>query len=134
MKRLTLYAVAALLTVTSCGATFNTIRPVTGTSPVSDNTQTNCALAPALVAVPTNTVRLIAVEWWQAGAMLRSDTLTVLSGKTFTVAPPVIPGASDVTVYAWAYYNGTASCRATLTQTPVVTTVPPAAPTLTVAP
>ena len=136
MKRLLLLLfVFAVLPTSSCvAATFNSVKAVTGTAPTLWNSQLNCALPPVTSPIPAGTALLHRCEWWQGGALLRTDTLTVVTGRTFTFQPPTIPAASLVTVMAYAFFSGEPSCVATLFQTPIVTTIPPAAPTISVAP
>jgi hypothetical protein len=135
MKRLLLLFVIAAMPLSSCvAATFYSVKAVTGTSPTFDNSQRNCTLPAILTAVPTNTVRMIQTEWWQNNILLSSDTLTVLSGHTFTSQSPTIPGPGPVITNVYAFFGGVASCLATVTQTPIATTIPPAAPTISVVP
>jgi hypothetical protein len=71
---------------------------------------------------------------WVQGAMVYEDSLSVGAGAVATFAARSVPGASSVTVTAWASDVGGAGCPVSLTVTPVATLVKPAAPTLTVNP
>jgi hypothetical protein len=133
MKRIAAVAALVALTLTSCASTWYSVRSVTATAPLNDNNAASCAVTPDLWPVTPGTLRMMHCRWVQ-GAMVYEDSLSVGAGAVATFAARSVPGASSVTVTAWASDAGGIGCPVSLTITPVATRVPPAAPTLTVAP
>jgi hypothetical protein len=70
----------------------------------------------------------------QGGVIVREDSLSAPAGQVATFPSISVPGAGVVTVMAWASDVGGAGCPVSLSVAPVSTRVPPAAPTLAVAP
>ena len=134
MKRIAAVAALVALTLTSCASTWYSVRSVTATAPLNDNNAASCAVTPDLWPVSAGTLRMMHCRWVQGGATVHEDSLSVGAGQVATWAAHSVPGAGTVTVTAWASDAGGIGCPVSLTVTPVATRVPPAAPTLTVAP
>ena len=133
MRRIAVVAALVALTVTSCASTFYSVKQVTATAPLNDNNAASCAVTPDLWPVTPGTLRMMHCRWTQ-GATVYEDSLSVGAGAVATFAARSVPGASSVTVTAWASDVGGPGCPVSLTITPVATLVKPAAPTLVVAP
>lgn len=133
MNRIIAVAALVALTLTSCAATWYSVRPVTATAPLNDNAATSCAVTPELWPVSAGTLRMMHCRWVQ-GATVYEDSLAVGAGAVATFPARSVPAASSVTVTAWASDAGGIGCPASLTVTPLATKIPPAAPTLAVAP
>ena len=133
MKRIIAVAALVALTVTSCASTWYSVRPVTATAPLNDNNAASCAVTPDLWPVSAGTLRMMHCRWAQ-GATVYEDSLAVGAGAVATFAARSVPGASSVTVTAWASDVAGSGCPVSLTVTPVATLVKPAAPTLVVVP
>jgi hypothetical protein len=134
MKRIAVAAALVALTLTSCASTWYSVRSVTATSPLNDNNAASCLLTPDLWPVSPGTLRMMHVRWAQSGSVVREDSLSTPAGQVATFPAISVPGASVVTVTAWASDLGGAGCPAVLSVTPVATKVPPAKPALSVAP
>lgn len=134
MKRIAALAALAAALLTSCASTWYSVRGVTATAPLADNNQPSCALTPDLWPVSPGTLRMMHARWVQGGAVIREDSLSVGAGQVAAWPSVGVPGASVVTVTAWASDVGGAGCPVSLSLTPTTTTRPPAAPTLAVAP
>jgi hypothetical protein len=134
MKRLALVSSAVAVLLTSCAATYPAVKSVSCTAPSEDNAETNCALAPILNPVSPGTPRQLRCEWWQGGAKIKTDSLTVAAGTVHTFPPPPITLWSEVQATVYVIDAGGTSCPATLKQTPYTVTRPPAKPVVAVVP
>ena len=134
MKRISAVAALVALTLTSCASTWYSVKPITATAPLADNNAASCAVTPELWPVTPGTLRMMHCRWIQSGATVLEDSLAVGAGSIASFAAHWVPGASIVTVTAWASDAGGTGCPVSISVTPTVTRVPPSAPSLTVAP
>jgi hypothetical protein len=131
MKRLLILAALGMLILASCASTWYKVGPWQATAPLFDNAGT-CP-APILLPVSATTPRTVYLSVIQ-GSWSKLDSLVTTAGTlvNFPVYNP--PLGTVCTVRCWARDLGGAGCDTTLTNTPSVTLLPPAKPSLTVLP
>jgi len=131
MKRILILAALGMLILSSCASTWYKVGPWQATAPVNDNAGT--CLSPILLAVSLSTPRTIYLSVVQ-GSWVKLDSLVTTAGTSVSFPALNPPLGTACTVRCWARDVGGAGCDTTRTDTPIVTLLPPARPTLTVLP
>jgi hypothetical protein len=130
-------AALALMCFTGCahaGAHY-TIKPVTGYVAAQDDGGATCAVPLLVPAAITDSV-WVRCEWWQAGSIVKQDSVRTARAVWLTFNPPAeVPASSKVTAAVRVRDGAGTSCPASHDQTPTATLIKPAAFSgLTVAP
>lgn len=127
MRRILIFTLLAAVLLSSCGASWWSIGPMTMTAPLYDNAAASCALPPVLMSVAANAPRVMHRRITQ-GAWACEDSISTTAGVLVSFPESLVPAATLCTVRGWASDLAGAGCDTTITRLPTLTLRPPARP------